>query len=374
MATESGEQAAGVSPLVAEMLVSPQGFEFFQAVRVGDDAAWRRLVAAEDPGVPPRGDECLVRMHAAVMLGFPGGAVVSAEVVADDGRRLIGFDVACFGLVGPGGVLPRHYTTLVVERLRRFRDRALRDFLDIIENRSLWLLYRAWTKYRQVPLIERTRLRGATTPWDESGGPPRDPVTTAVACLAGLGTRGLPERLAIPDETLFHYAGHYAHHPRSADALEVLLSDAFSLPIAVEQFVGRWLALEPPDQTRLSSRAEPDGRNARLGAGAIAGARVWNVQSVVELVAGPLTLEQFLSLLPGARWLDQIGDAARLYVGLALEVRVRPLLAAASVPRTVLTYRNEPVAGRPPARLGWTTWLLSTASRVDRADAAFVVP
>ena len=391
MAAESGEPDAGVNPLVAEILAAPQRFEFFQAVRVIDDATWRRVtreaaaasMARRDfdtgqphrpSGLVSRGGGQNVRLHSAITFGFPGGAIVAATRLAEDGLDVIECDVACFGLVGPGGVLPRHYTTLVSERLRRFRDRTLRDFLDVIENRSLWLLYRAWTKYRQIPLIERTRLRGVATPWDDGAAEPRDPVTASVACLSGLGTRGLPERLAVSDEVVFHYAGHYSHHPRSADALERLLSDAFGLPIGVEQFVGRWLVLEPQDQTRLASHDEPEGRNARLGDGAIAGARVWNVQSVVELVAGPLTLAQFLSLLPGAQWLRQVGDAARLYVGLALDIRVRPLLAAACVPGTFLATAGDAAHGRPPARLGWTTWLVTAGSSVDRADAAFTVP
>lgn len=391
MAAESGKPDAGVNPLVADILAAPQRFEFFQAVRVIDDATWRRLAnVASPPSMARRDDDVgepnrpaalvargggqLVRLHSAIVFGFPGGAIVSATSLDEDGLEVIECDVACFGLVGPGGVLPRHYTTLVAERLRRFRDRTLRDFLDVLENRSLWLLFNAWTKYRQIPLIERTRLRGSATPWDDGAAAPRDPVTASVACLTGLGTRGLPDRLAVADETVFHYAGHYAHHPRSADALEQMLTDAFGLPIGVEQFVGRWLELEPQDQTRLASRDEPEGRNARLGESAIAGARVWNVQSVIELVAGPLTLAQFLTLLPGAQWLRQIGDAARLYVGLALDIRVRPLLAAASVPGTFLTAVGDAATGHPPARLGWTTWLVTGASAVDRADAAFTVP
>lgn len=375
MAAESGQPDAGVNALVDEILATPQRFEFFQAVRVIDDATWRRMVAASSrDALLRRDDDGLVRLHSAITLGFPGGAIVAASRPADGGLEPVECEVACFGLVGPAGVLPRHYTTLIMERLRRFRDATLRDFLDVIENRSLWLLYRAWTKYRQVPLIERTRLRDSGTPWDDGASSPRDPVTASVACLTGLGTRGLPDRLRIDDELVFHYAGHYAHHPRSADALEQLLSDAFGMTIRVEQFVGRWLSLEPQDQTRLASPEEPEGRNARLGAGAIAGARVWNVQSVIEIIAGPLTLPEFLSLLPGARWLGQIGDAVRMYVGLALDIRVRPQLAAASVPGTSLAASREVDRSRPPARLGWTTWLVTTASTIDRSDAAFMVP
>jgi len=388
MAAESGEPDPGLSPLLAAFLAAPQRFEFFQAVRLIDDDAWRAAIEAHvaTPGmigdrqlrgarrsVDSRRQHAVARLHAATTLGFPGAAIVSAVRRADDDDEpVIECDVTCFGLIGPSGVMPRHYTTLVVERLRRFKDSSLRDFLDILEHRLLSLLYGAWVKYRQPPLVERTTQRGIGTAWDDGAAAPRDPVTAAVACLVGLGSRGLAERLSVPDETVFHYAGHYAHQPRSADALERLLSDAVGLPVQVEQFVGRWLELEPPDRTRLPSAAEPAGRNAILGQTAIAGSRVWNVQSVVELVTAPVSLRQFLGMLPGADWLRRIGDLARLYVGPTIDIRIRPTLAAAQVPGTRLAAGRDDAG--PPALLGWTTWLSSGPAPADRADAAFVAP
>ena len=77
-----------------------------------------------------------------------------------------------------------------------------------------------------------------------------------------------------------------------------------------------------------------------------------------------------LHLLPGGTWLHRIGDLARLYVGPALDVRVRPLLAASQVPPLQLvTARDD--ARRAPALLGWTTWLTSGPLTADRGDAAF---
>lgn len=390
MAAESGKPEPRVSPLVAELLATPQRFDFFQAVRVLDDDAWRAAAELLQPEqqrfiagdrqfrgarrtAESRAHHAIVRLRSAAALGYPGAAIQAVSRRDEEGEVVTECDVTCFGLVGPSGVLPRHYTTLLVERLRRFKDRTLRDFLDILENRSLSLLYGAWAKYRHLPLIERTTLRSIGTGWDDGAGPARDPVTAVVACLVGLGTRGLSERLRVADEAVYFYAGHYAHHPRSADALEHLLSDAFDMPVTVKQFVGRWLRLEAPDQTRLPWRDEPDGWNARLGAGAIAGARVWNVQSAVELLVGPLTLARFLELLPGAPGLGRLGDMARLYVGPTIDIAIRPVLHREDVPPTRLAPRATD-SSNPPALLGWTTWLVSESATADRGDAAFAVP
>ncbi len=153
-----------------------------------------------------------------------------------------------------------------------------------------------------------------------------------------------------------------------------MLSDLYKVPVQVHQFIGRWLSLEQPDQTRLGFAGHPDGLNARLSFGAIAGARIWNVQSIVELSIGPLSLADFRDRLPGTTGLAAIGDLARLFVGLEFHIRLRPLLRAGDVPMTQLG--GNPLArdGAPAgSRLGWTTWILSEPSAFDRSDAAFAI-
>ena len=63
--------------------------------------------------------------------------------------------------------------------------------------------------------------------------------------------------------------------------------------------MGRWLELEQPDQTALASRERSEGLNARLGVDAIAGRRVWDVESTFEVAVGPLSAIDFRSRLPG---------------------------------------------------------------------------
>jgi type VI secretion system protein ImpH len=385
MAAPSRQPAAG---LIGQLVANPESFELFQAIRLADDAMRRQAEAAGLPAAAElgttaaaEGDRPTVEFRATPGLGFPAGPVTAATVASfESGAASRGqppaaqLEVSCFGLFGPAGVLPQHYTALIIERFRRFRDRALRDFLDIFNQRAISLLYRAWAKYRLPVQQERTSLRGSVAEWDTAASGPRDAITAVVASLVGLGTRGLADRLAVPDATVHRYAGHFAAFPRTAESLRLLLADAFGMPVAVRQFVGRWLQLEPPDQTRLGSRRDPDGWNTVLGGGAIAGSRVWNVQSVVELQLGPLDLPRFRQLLPRTPGLAALADLARLYAGPSFEIRVRPTLAAAAVPRGQLG-RHGPAddAQNPGSRLGWTTFLLSSKSVADRHDPVFVV-
>jgi type VI secretion system protein ImpH len=369
------------------LFTEPQRFEFFQAVRLLEMETARQAAARREP-LPPAlggsdqgtGSQTAIRFHSATTLGFPQGAITrihhepaeastphaGAATVAEAGR--VHVDLGCFGLVGPAGTLPRHYTSLVIERFRRFRDQTLRDFLDIFVHRMAAMLYGGWVKYRAGVQYERSRLTGRGTRWDDAASSPCDPVTAVVSSLVGLGTKGLRERLVEPDDAVFHHASHFSRQTRTAEALESLLRDLYGARVEVVPFVGRWLELERSDQTALASRERPEGLNARLGVDAIAGRRVWDLDSTFEVRIGPLSLADLRSRLPGTPRLAALNDLLRLYAGPQYEIVVRLVLAGEDVPPCRL------LKGGGGPRLGWTSWLSATAgSRFDRDDARFRV-
>ena len=194
--------------LLKQLFAEPQRFEFFQAVRVLAAEMARRSLAAGLPVGPAMGSGergvgrlSPVRFHTTATLGFPQGAITAIRRSEDDSR--VDVDIACFGLVGPSGALPRHYTSLVVERYRKFRDSTFKNFLDIFVQRMASLLCRAWLKYRPAVQFERTALLGKGADWDEGAAEPRDPFTAAVAGLVGLAGRGLPGRLTTTDDAVY---------------------------------------------------------------------------------------------------------------------------------------------------------------------------
>lgn len=380
----AAEDESPAPPIIERLYAEPQRFELFQAVRLLFAAAVEEAKACGGPRPPAIGSregegvrQAAVRFHSSPTLGFPQGAITAirrespTEAAARGGVRLAHVELACFGLIGPAGTLPRHYSSLVVERYRRFRDTALREFLDIFVQRMTALLCRAWAKYRPAVQYELTSFTGLGAAWDEAAESPRDPVTATVASLVGLGGRGLSGRLVTGDDVVFRHAAHFSRQPRSAESLERLLRDVYRVPVRVEQFVGRWLELEQPDQTALASRDRPEGLNARLGIDAIAGRRVWDVESAFEVVLGPLNAIDFGSRLPGTARLAALGDLLRLYAGPQFEIRVRLVLSAAAVPRCQLG-GDEQGMTLSGSRLGWTTWLAGGPPR-DRGDAVFAV-
>jgi type VI secretion system protein ImpH len=286
--------------------------------------------------------------------------------------------VTFLGLYGPSGILPRHYTELLLklEMYQRGPERrALRDWLDLFNHRLISLFFRSWEKYR-FPLAYERGLPTAPEP---------DAFTRVLYCLVGLGLPPLRGRLRvstreetptapprekmlarIDDLALLHYAGLLAQRPRSAVALEQLLGDFFGLSVRVRQFHGTWLQLERANQTQVGLSG------CELGISAVAGERVWDVQSKVRLRLGPLRLAQFDSLLPDPapqavrKAFFLLVHLVRFYLGPELDFDVQLVLRAPYVPATQL----EDTGGLGP-RLGWNTWMLSAPAGDDAEDPVF---
>mgnify|MGYP003694022845 CR=1 FL=1 len=242
-------------------------------------------------------------------------------------------------------MLPQHYTDLLIRSLRD-KSTALRDFLDLFNHRSGVAVP---SRLGKVPPAGDLRAPRAGR---GSGDVVRD----------GPGRPGhaAPARrsLAVDDEAIAHYAGHYSHWPRSVAALEAVLSDFFARPVQIEQFRGRWVWLAPDDVTVLPSRSAPDGAFGQLGVNAVVGDRVWDVQGSFRIRIGPVGYAQFASFMPGSRDLAQLVDLTRLFVGPTLQLR------CAADP--------GPARGAVPAAC--RRWRLCAASRLEHLVEACRVP
>ncbi|MCC6416940.1 MAG: type VI secretion system baseplate subunit TssG [Gemmataceae bacterium] len=365
MAPPNGREHPGLS---ADLLRAPYRFDFFQAVRLLERLA--REAARADPRRPaaPVGEDEAphreaVRFRALPSLSFPPAPVSKIDWPAADGARTNGtvppaaMVVAFLGMIGPQGVLPPHYTALLLRRVRG-KDFSLRDFLDLFHHRAVSLFYRAWEKYRLPFTYERARL-------DAAGGE-EDLTAWCVYCLAGVGTGGLRGRLAIDDEAFLYYAGHFAHYPRSAAALEGILQDYFELPIQIQQAQGQWLVLDDVDQSSLPTPAHRNGRNCQMGVNAIVGERIWDVQGKFRVRVGPLTYDQFRRFMPDGDGLRALCQLARAYVGPEFDFDVHLILRRDAVPPCQVT-----TAAPELPRLGGNTWAGGRRRRRDVDDVVF---
>lgn len=281
----------------------------------------------------PDGDTTAISYRSQPRLGAPVGEVAQAR---PDAKELV---TPTFGLVGPGGTLPRHFTATVGAELRR-RSPALHNFLDLLARRFTALFVRAGAKYR----------------------PARDPkpAETVLSAAIGMGTPRLAERLATPLPALLYHAGALAARSRSAERLRGMLSEETGGPVRIVEFAGGWVRLPSSEQTRLSGRIGA-GAHARLGEDAALGAQVWDPSARFLVRLGPLAFSAFEALLPGAPLHGRLVELTRLQVGLEPDFALNPVLAAAEVPPLVLARQGG-------ARLGWSSWL--TAPQPRQSDAA----
>jgi type VI secretion system protein ImpH len=407
MATASGRPTtalasatADVDPaeMTVEQRLFAQGptFNFFQAVRLLEKLHPDRHPVGFDG---PAGREA-ARFAAHLSHNFPPSQIY--EIRADrTGRLPPAMSVAFFGLTGPSGVLPRHYTDLLmrIQRDAKHAEKhALRDWLDLFTHRMLSLFFRAWEKYRFYLSYER----------GQHAEHPPDPFTHCLLSLSGLGmaslrnrirvsARGLPpfaERAPSPDgrqqkgtvplappidskdqvvarvedTAILHYAGLFARRPRTAAGLAAILADYFQAPVEVRQFHGQWLQLEPSDQSQLGLEAG----HCSLGVDMVIGERIWDVEGRIRIRLGPLDYDQFIEFLPHRAAVKEskafflLSHLTRLFIGPTLDFDVQLLLEAKSVPDCILADDSG-----PGSRLGWNTWLRARARDGCVEDAVF---
>ncbi len=329
---------------------APHRFDALQALRLVELGA-ARLGTGASPVVEP------ARITAQQGLAFAPAPVAAVRGGADAPTAVRS---TFLGLTGPLGVLPQAYSELVA-RADRLRNRAVSAFLDLFNHRLTSLFLRAAEKYRLGLLVQRsvTPPPGTGTP----AGIGTDPVSRAMLAVSGFGTPHLAGRMAIADEVILYYAGLFGARTRPVVALESMLADYLGLPVRVEQFSGRWLPIDPAEQTAL-----PIGGSAapytRLGVDAMAGGKVWDPQAAFRIVVGPVGRQDLLALMPGRPSLHRLADLVRSYAGPDLAFDVQVILRREDVPELQL----GPGEGAGAAQLGWNTWAKGLPALEDKMD------
>ncbi|UXI02692.1 type VI secretion system baseplate subunit TssG [Photobacterium sp. TY1-4] len=191
-------------------------------------------------------------------LGFTGSVIDSIRVDNEsDGKVVV--DVNLMGLTGPNGALPRHYTELILERVKN-KDTAMRDFFDIFNHRLISLQYRAWEKYQYHIAYERYLTQHQST-FDD-----------VLKSITG----------SIDDISVF-FGGFFSGDIRNTSSLKSMLAQVSGCEIHITEFVGRWISLDAEEQTQLATRVNPEGNHARLGVSTMIGRRAWDISSAVEI-------------------------------------------------------------------------------------------
>lgn len=299
MAGPSGGQGGRMS-FLQRLSEAPFLFDFHAAMR-RLEATFRdrpRFGEAFRPSDEP------IRVGQEPTLAF-APAALSGFRLGEDGR-LPQLLVAFFGLFGPNGPLPLHFTEYARERLRHVGDRTVTAFANTFNHRMLLLFHRAWTQVEPTAAGDR---------------PETNRFDAYVGSLLGIGIPVLRGRDTLGDSAKLHYAGWLANPVRSAEGLRALLADYFEVPVGIHEFKGEWL--EVPEANRLSLGGPPEV--CTLGRTTLVGRRAYSIQHKFQVALGPLTQQEFRRFLPGSESLKRLEDWLRAYVGdeLSWDVRLR---------------------------------------------------
>jgi len=348
-------------PAVIERLFAePYRFEYFQAVRMLE--LWLKRRGAPGEGAVAN----FLRFQNSTLLSFPPSELEALQPeprdVATDRRALaaalqsaqlkyIRITPTFMGFLGTSGTLPAHYTERIAAHGLYEKDDGPRAFLDTFSNRALALFYEAWRKYR---LELKYEIDG------------KDNFLPLLMSLAGMGNFSLRKRLSdhgdgVLDESLAYFATAIRQRPASSVQIARVLSEYFDQDIRAEQFVGHWYDVPQEQQTMLGMN------NAVLGAGAMAGARVWQRDLRLRLRIGPLDLAAYESFLPGGRAARALREMLTMFTGLSLEYEVQLILRAADVHGVRL--EEDRIGGR----LGWDSFLVAGTETQDRADVRYEI-
>ena len=248
--------------------------------------------------------------------------------------------VLSLGLFGPNGPLPLHITEYVRDRIRNQNDPTLVAFADIFHHRILSLFYRAWADAQPTVQMDR---------------PHNNRFSLHLGSLSGLGMASTRQRGSVEDDAKLFATGQFVRLTRNPEGICRVLSHYFQVPARLQEYIRSWIEIPSHDRTRLSGAALSN----QLGFGAVAGARVPDVQSRFRLELGAMSLANYERFLPGADNNVRLRDWVRDYVGMEFKWDVNLLLRANEVPSAQLGGRG---------RLGWTMWVGSRRTRQPARD------
>ncbi len=320
--------------ILQQLLAAPQLFDFFQAVRLINQAIMHKTAMGENDA-QQQINYGSIHFRTTPSFRFPANLIDQVKLLYSENKGLweFEFQVPFLGLFGGSGLLPNHYTELLIQRLQE-KDNTLMEFLDLFNHRIISLFYRAWQKNHFYITHEQAQQHENA----------QDTFTHMLHSLSGnwIKENKKPQPVFTDEATLF-YAGYFADQHRSAWSLQSILSDYFTIPVVVKQFQSKCLFLPRKDRMRLSR-----GFNSynQLGITAVLGERIWDCQHHFRLALGPLSYNQFKQFLPSSINLKTLIALTKHYIGNGLTFDICLMLKMQHVPDCRLGANSEIALGR----------------------------
>ena len=340
--------------VINKLCEAPYNFPFLQAVRLlersavlGNSQKSEKYIFNNQPVAlftPPNTETIRFRTNHALSFSSSEISKVTENRNSKDKKKW-DLSVNFMGLTGAQGVLPYHYTEMILKR-HKMKDESLSDFLDLFNHRTISLFYQASNKYKLPIEYERKKLNPPKTKV-------RDDHSQVLLSLIGLGTKNLNNRLYIRDESLFYYSGLLSQQVKTTSGLKQILRSYFNIPVEINEFIGQWQDLIEDVRTRLSGKENPNGQNNCLGRSVMLGKKGWFAQGKINIVLGPLTKEQLKIFSPGTKSLKALNEIVQIYAGMEYSYDFIIKVKRSDISEKIQLSSNAKTI------MGWNTWLSS---------------
>lgn len=301
----------------------PYSYDLYQLLRRIDAQAGSsfRLGKAPNPRFEP------LRMGQEPSLSFAPSTIAKAKQREGDGINEV--LIYSFGLFGPNGPLPLHLTEYIRERVYQNQDNTILAFTNLFHHRLILLFYRAWANAQPTVSLDR---------------PDDHKFSRFVASFASLGFKNLQKRDSLSDHAKNYLAGHLVRQSRNAEGLAKIISHYFSVPAKILENIPHWIEISNDERARLGSGEDIP----TLGISTFIGRYMWDIQHKFRIVLGPMSLENYLSFLPGCKARQQLKDWVRQYINYEFEWDAQLLLKSEDI---------HPYQLGSNLSLGYTSWL-----------------
>ncbi|GAA6171769.1 type VI secretion system baseplate subunit TssG [Colwellia sp. KU-HH00111] len=305
---------------VKTLIENPTEFDFYKAVFLLQQQIATSKSQHNKVGYDSLPKNELVRFKVDQHLGFPGQSIskIEAKKTNDQEQISVDMNVSFMGLTGASGVLPQHYSELVLARLK-MKDTGMRDFYDLFNHRLISLFYRAWEKYRFAINYQKDQQLAT------------DSYTEVLDQLSG------------NESIMKYYAGIFNKSIRTIDGLTQLIEDFTQCEVSIKQFQGQWHKLAPTDRTRLGGRKTPEGQYASLGKDATIGSKVWDINSAIGIVLKPKSYQSMQLLLPSETENKLLKKLIRKYLGSTIKYKMQLEVKEPDIPKVQLSKHAIPL-------------------------------
>jgi type VI secretion system protein ImpH len=284
-------------------------YDYFQIVRILE-SVWGPYQENKNPL------DAKVRFRPAKEINFPAADV---RRVRQTRNGKLSVELNFMGLYGVDAAVPQYIVTTALHEDEA--GEATKAFLDIFNHRFYVLLYQAWKKYHPAISLEDKTSKYFCYINALSGS------DADISSLESLG-----------------FAGLSGQRNRSATALNGLLQDMVGAPVEIEQYISRWKT--------VSAKVTVGGSGDQamlLGDNMVLGNQILDVGGSVQIILGPLSIDQAFALLPGTEKAAVMGNLVGQYLGDSIEFDTTLLVEGATGP--------APALGSEGIRLGWRMWL-----------------